>query len=176
MTHSSWCSGRLASRVALACVIIHQAHAQTPAEAMAQAETKIAAHDLNGAWELLHTAAERHPDAPELSSSLGTVDYLRGEIADAEMEFKRAIRLNDKFARAWLGLGRVFEAGSLRAKAKVCYQKAWKENPGDLEAQSYYSRTLGRAERLAALESYQAAASGRDGPNADSETRDSIRR
>jgi tetratricopeptide (TPR) repeat protein len=121
---------------------------------MAQAEARLAAHELNGAWEVLHGAVERNPEAPELSCALGLTDYLRGEIADAEMEFKKAIRLNDKFARAWLGLGRVFEAGSLRAKAKICYQKAWKENPGDPEAQRYYARTLAPAARLAALVSF----------------------
>ncbi len=117
-------------RLVFALILIHQAYAQTPAEAITQAEKKLAAHDLGGAWDVLHKAAESNPEAPELSNSLGLIDYLRGEIADAEMEFKRAVRLNDKFARAWLGLGRVFEAGSLRAKARVCYQKAWRENPG----------------------------------------------
>lgn len=143
---------------------------------MRQADIKLAAHDLNGAWDLLHSAVERNPEAPELSSSMGLIDYLRGEIANAEMEFKRAIRLNDKFARAWLGLGWVFEAGSLRAKAKICYQKAWQENPGDREVQREYARTLVPAERLAALERYQATAGGPEGPSVDSETRDSIRR
>ena len=140
---------------------------------MKQAEVKLAAHDLNGAWDVLHTAVERNPEVPELSSSLGLVDYLRGEIGDAEMDFKRAVRLNDKLARAWVGLGRVFEAGSLRAKARICYQKAWKEDPGDPEVQRYYARTLDPAERLAALERNQAAGGN---PNVDSETRDTIRR
>jgi hypothetical protein len=168
MARSSRQHLRAAWYVAFAFVLVSQTYAQTPAEAMAQAESKLAAHDLNGAWETLHSAVERNPEAPELSGALGFTDYLRGEIADAEMEFKKAIRLNDKFARAWLGLGRVFEAGSMRAKAKICYQKAWKENPGDPEAQRYYARTLGPAARLAALESYDSAV--------DSETRDSIRR
>jgi hypothetical protein len=143
---------------------------------MTQAAIKLAAHDLNGAWDLLHTAMERNPDAPELPSELGLIDYLRGEIADAEMEFKRAVRLDDKFARAWLGLGRVFEAGSLRAKARICYQKAWQEDPADPEVQRYHARTLTPAARLAALERYQAAAGGRDDPSVESETGDSIRR
>ncbi len=143
---------------------------------MTQAQTKLAAHDLSGAWDLLHAAVERNPEAPELATALGFIDYRRGEIADAEMEFKRAIRLNDKFGRAWLGLGRVFEAGSLREKAKICYQRAWHDNPGDPEIQRYYVRTLAPAARLAALESYQAGANGRDDPNADSEIRDSVRR
>ena len=158
---------------ASALILAGHTCAQTPAEAVAQAEVKLAAHDLNGAADLLRAATARNPAAPELFSALGHIDYLRGEIADAEMDFKSAVRLNDKFARAWVGLGRVFEAGSLRAKAKICYQKAWREDPADLEAQRYYSRTLAPAERLAALERYQAAA-GADGPDAD--TRDSIRK
>ena len=142
---------------------------------MKQAEVKLAAHDLNGAWDVLHTAVERNPEVPELSSSLGLVDYLRGEIGDAEMDFKRAVRLNDKLARAWVGLGRVFEAGSLRAKARICYQKAWKEESRRPEVQRYYARTLDPAERLAALERIRHGRRPED-PNVDSETRDTIRR
>jgi hypothetical protein len=149
---------------AFAWILATHTCAQTPAEAVAQAEVKLAAHDLNGAAELLRAATARNAGDPELFSALGRVDYLRGEIADAEMDFKSAVRLNDKFARAWIGLGRVFEAGSLREKAKICYQKAWREDPADLEAQSYYADTLAPAERLAALERYRDAA-GADGPN-----------
>lgn len=103
-----WCAS-------FAFVFLHQIYAQTPAEAVRQADIKLAAHDLNGAWDLLHSALERNPEAPELSSSMGLIDYLRGEIANAEMEFKRAIRLNDKFARAWLGLGEVARVRRLLA-------------------------------------------------------------
>ncbi|MES1262323.1 MAG: aspartyl protease family protein, partial [Acidobacteriota bacterium] len=135
---------------------------------MDQAQKKLAADDLNGAWELLSKAAERSPESVELPAMMGLTDYLRGEVADAEMEFKKAVRMNDKFGRAWLGLGRVFEAASLRAKAKICYQKAWHENPDDPEIQRYYARTLAPAERLAALERYAAGPAGMDDEQTDS--------
>jgi predicted aspartyl protease len=107
----------------------------------------------------------------ELPALLGMTDFLRGELADAEMEFKKAVRMNDKFGRAWLGLGRVFEAVSLRAKARICYQKAWNEDPNDPEIQQYYARTLAPSDRLAELERSAAGF-----PGMDPEQIDSVRR
>jgi predicted aspartyl protease len=171
MIRTGWLPARRHWFLALTLIFVIRSSAQSPDEALKQAQIKMAARDWDGAWDLLHQAAERNPDDPELFGSLGTVDYLRGEIADAEMEFKKAVRLNDHFARGWVGLGRVFEAGSLRAKAKICYQKAWHEDPSDIEVQRYYSRTLSPADRLANLEKYLASAGGRD-----SETDDSVHR
>src|SRR5438270_2695679 len=99
-------------RTFLLLLNVAPAFAQTPAEAIEQAQKKLTAYDLNGAWEVLSKAAGRSPDSVELPVMLGLTDYLRGELADAEMEFKKAVRMNDKFGRAWLGLGRVFEAAS----------------------------------------------------------------
>ncbi len=144
---------------------------QKPEETLEQARKMMAASDLNGARDLLSRAAEKNPDLPEFPAFLGLADYFRGDMADAEMEFKKAIRMKDNYGSAWLGLGRVFEAASLRAKAKICYQKAWKENPDDPEIRTYYLRTLPAADRLAALQRFAAEV-----PGLDKEKTDRLRR
>jgi predicted aspartyl protease len=141
--------------------------AQTGADSLAEAQRKLGQHDLNGAWEIVHKAAAQKPESIELASALGNLDYLRGEMLDAEMDFKRALRLNDKLARAWIGLGRVFEAASLREKAKACYQNAWKADPNDPEVRRYYARTLTPAEQLTVMQNY----SGGDDTDASDEVR-----
>lgn len=153
---------------AFAFLLAAPIQAQPPSEALKQAQIKMATRDWDAAWDLLHRSADSNPNSPELFNAMGTVDYLRGQIADAEMEFKKAVRLDDHFARGWLGLGHVFEAGSLRAKARICYQKAWHEDPRDPEVQRDYARTLTPEDRLAALEKHQAAAGGRDSDRDDS--------
>ena len=122
------CGGRLA--------------ALTGADSRAEAQRKLRQHDLNGAFEIVQKADAQKPVSIELASALGNLDFLRGEILDAEMDFKRALRLKDKLARAWIGPGRVFEAAAFREKAKACCQNAWKADPNDPEVQRHYARTL----------------------------------
>jgi predicted aspartyl protease len=145
---------------------------QTPADALAEAQRMLKEYDLNGAYEVVQKAAAQKPESAELFSALGDIDYLRGEFSAAEMEFKKALRLDDRFAPSWVGLGRVFEAASLREKAKACYRKAYQAHPGNPETQRYYARTLTGTEQLLAQEAYLAKAAGKDDP----EMVDQIRR
>jgi predicted aspartyl protease len=151
--------------------------ARTAPDPLAEAQKKLRQHDLNGAYETVQSAAAQKPESTDLALALGTLDYLRGEINDSEMDFKRALRLDDKLARAWVGLGRVFEAASLREKAKTCYRNAWKANPNDPEVQRYYARTLTPPEQLKALQNYLAgAAASTASDTANPETADEVRR
>jgi hypothetical protein len=74
--------------------------ALTGADSRAEAQRKLRQHDLNGAFEIVQKADAQKPVSIELASALGNLDFLRGEILDAEMDFKRALRLKDKLARA----------------------------------------------------------------------------
>lgn len=123
-----------------------------PIEALNEAHRRIKEHDLDGAYDIVQKAASQAPDAPVLLSVLGDIDYLRGEIGAAEVEFKKALKLDDKTGRAWLGLGKVFEAASFKKQAKICYTKAFQVDPGDSEIRRYYARTRTPEDQLAQYE------------------------
>jgi predicted aspartyl protease len=128
------------------------AQPQAPIEALKQAQQLMRANDLNAAYEIVRKTAAQGPASPILLAALGKIDYLRGEIPAAEMEFKKALQLDDKTGIAWLGLGRVLEAASFRKQAKICYQKAFHWLPDDPEIRRYYARTLEPEDQLKQLE------------------------
>jgi hypothetical protein len=148
--------------------------AQIPEDPLTNARTKLKEHDPDGAYEDLQKALAQKADSVELQALLGDVDYLRGEFTEAEMAFKSAIRLDSKCAPAWVGLGKVFQAASLRAQARLCYRTAYEADPRDLEAQRRYASTLTAAERLPMLESYLAKVGDGGDPDIVSEVRQQI--
>lgn len=64
----------------------------------------------------------------------GTLLLLRGEAAEAEDCFRKALRLDPRAARAHLGLGRLVEARGKPAVAILHYQTASALDPGSAEA------------------------------------------
>ena len=145
---------------------------QNAPDPLAQSQQRITANDLDGAYDILQKASHDRPDSAVLLTAMGHLDYLRANMPDAEMEFKKAIKLSDKSARAWMGLGQVFEAASLREKAKALYVQAHQVDRNDSIIYSHYARTLSRTERQSAIEAYLAKVDAQD----DSESADSARR
>jgi len=135
-----------------AALLPAQTPPSNPIDALNEAQRRIKQHDLDGAYDVVRKAASQGPDSPILLAALGDIDYRRGEIAAAEMEFKKALRIEEKTGRAWLGLGKVFEAASLRRQAKICYTKAFQVDPEDSEIRRYYARTRTQEEQLAQYE------------------------
>jgi Flp pilus assembly protein TadD/predicted aspartyl protease len=119
---------------------------------LVDAQNKLRNGDLAGALELAQKAVSDSPDSKAARLVLGMVDFRRGEILAAEMDFKKALQLDDQFARAWLGLGRVFECASFQKKAQVCYRRAHQLDPEDPEILRAWASTLKRSERVTVLE------------------------
>jgi len=152
--------------------------AQTVPDPLAEAQRtmndRLRAGDLDGARDVADRAAKAHPELPALWTALGHIDYLRADFQNAEMEFKSALQRDQKAARAWVGLGMVFEAASQREKARICYLKAYQENPRDALANRYYGRTLTGAQRLERYEEYLANVAEDDDPQAVAATRQAV--
>jgi predicted aspartyl protease len=144
------------------------------AEARKAINERLRAGDLDGARDVADKASKANPNLPDLWTALGRMDYLRGDFQNAEMEFKTALQRDPKAARAWVGLGMVFEAASLREKAKICFLKAYQENPRDPQASRYYGRTLTGAQRLERYEEYLANVTDEDDPQAVAATRQAV--
>ncbi len=144
------------------------------AAAQKQIDDRLRAGDLEGARDAADKATRANPALPVLWTILGHLDYLRADFQDAEMEFKSALQRDQKAARAWIGLGMVFEAASQREKARVCYLRAYQENPLDALINRYYGRTLTGAQRLERWEAYLANVGDEDDPQTVAATRQAV--
>jgi tetratricopeptide (TPR) repeat protein len=71
----------------------------------------------------------------EIQNMLGTTYFCLKRYADAKTSYRKAIKLNPKFALAWVNLGDCYFEETLREKAKECYEKAVKVKPDFLLAQ-----------------------------------------
>jgi len=112
---------------------------------------------------LLGVTCAAQNDAPKSANeliTLGQADYRKGAIGAAEIDFKKAIQLDPKSERAWLGLGHVFECASFHKMAKSCFDQAHQLAPADPMVLRAWSGTLNEADRIAALETYLKLAGG----------------
>jgi len=157
----------MAARVrwAIICAAASLLHAQSTPDVLVDAGNKLRNDDLAGALDLVRKAVADSPESTAARLMLGIVDYRRGEILAAEMDFKKALQLDEKTGRAWLGLGHVFECASFYKKAQVCYRRAHQLDPDDPDILRAWSSTLKRSERVAVLEKYLSAVG--DGEDAD---------
>jgi predicted aspartyl protease len=146
----------MAARFARASVFVLAVlvRAQSPSAGLLDAQRKLKNDDLAGALELVQKAVSDDPESRSARLMLGMVDFRRGEILAAEMDFKKALQLDEKTARAWLGLGHVFECASFHKKAWVCYRRAHQLDPDDPDIMRSWVSTLKRTERIAVLEKY----------------------
>ena len=138
--------------------------AQTVDEALVEVRKQLKNENVAAAYRLAQKAVSQAPDSSIVNVVLGEVDFRRGEIAAAEMDFKKAIRLDEKMAPAWLGLGHVFHCASMYKRAQICYRKAHDLDPSDPGIVRAWAGTLARPERLTALEQYLRLASDGEDP------------
>ena len=146
--------------------------AQSVDDMLVEARKRLKSENVGEAYELVQKAFARAPDSPFANAVLGEVDFRKGEIAAAEMDFKKAIRLNEATPLAWLGLGNVFRCASMYKRSQICYKKAHDLDPGDTEIMRAWAGTLKRPERMAALEQYLRLA----GDGEDEETVAAVKR
>jgi tetratricopeptide (TPR) repeat protein len=107
-------------------------------------------------------------DAPKSADELvklGEIDYRKGAIGAAEIDFKKAIQLDPKASRAWLGLGYVFQCASFHKMAKSCFDQAHALASADPMILRAWAGTLKGRERIEAMETYLQLAGG--DPNAE---------
>src|SRR5438445_5880786 len=76
------------------------------------------ADDVKAAEESSQKALAAFPDSAIIHAERGDVDYRRGLIPQAEDEYRVALKLDEKCARAWLGQGKVDAVYPRHSKAK----------------------------------------------------------
>ena len=83
------------------------------------------------AWKLAQQALTEAQDSPPAHEFRGEVLFRRGDFAQAENEFRAALKVDANFALAWWGLARIAECSSLHKTAAQYYARAYELNPKD---------------------------------------------
>jgi Tfp pilus assembly protein PilF len=99
-----------------------------------------------GQWDVAATsfsqALERNPTRPESYVGLARVSLVLGQVADAEVHAKGAIKVGPQHALAWTSMGLVHETKNEIAQAISCHEKGAQLGPNVFLAQFNYGRVL----------------------------------
>ena len=90
------------------------------------------------------------PSSALVSATAGDVAFRAGKFAEAEAAYRSAMKLDNKSARAWYGMGRMFDMVSMHRQAKNAFARAHELDPADRQIASRWRETLPYAERLKA--------------------------
>jgi tetratricopeptide (TPR) repeat protein len=110
------------------------------------------------AWKLSQQAVADAPDSSAAHEFRGEVEFRRGDFAQAESEFRAALKLDPNFALAWWGLARIAECSSLHKTAAQYYGRAYELNPKDPRIFRDWAVRLHGRQHIDALEKYAAMA------------------
>ena len=114
------------------------------------------ADDVKAAEESSQKALAAFPESAIIHAVRGDVYYRRGLVPQADDEYKAALKLDDKCARAWLGQGKVDAVYVRRSQSKTAIAKAHDLDPEDSDAFYEWAIRLPYPENVAALERHLA--------------------
>ncbi len=102
-------------------------------------QQSIQAGDFQGARVEIQDAFKAFPGDPRLHNFLGVIDAQQQNFVAAEADFQKAIQIAPRFIGAYLNLGRLYQAESLKdtrycEKALDVYTKVFAIEPGNVEA------------------------------------------
>jgi tetratricopeptide (TPR) repeat protein len=112
--------------------------------------------DVKAADDSSQKALAALPDSAAIHAARGDVYFRRGLIAEAQDEYKTALKLDEKCARAWLGQGKVDAVFVRRDLAKAAVTKAHELDPEDGDALYEVAVRLPYPDNVAALEKHLA--------------------
>jgi tetratricopeptide (TPR) repeat protein len=114
------------------------------------------ADDVKSAEESSQKALTALPDSALAHAARGDVYFRRGMIPRAEDEYRAALKLDEKCARAWLGQGKVDAIYTRHSKAKAAIAKAHELDPEDGDALYEWAIRLPYPANVSALERHLA--------------------
>jgi len=107
---------------------------------------------LRLAQQALHDA----PDSALAHEFAGEVHFRRGEIGEADEEFKNAVEWNPRLALAWYGLGRVADCAAMNKTAVDDFHRAYQLDPNNPRILSTWAPHMKGPEREQAVKRYEA--------------------
>jgi tetratricopeptide (TPR) repeat protein len=96
------------------------------------------------------------PNSAALLAAMGDVQFRLAKMSAAETSYHKALQIDRRELRAYLGLIRLYRAYSLYRRAYEVLMAAYQIAPDDPEVQRWWFSRLSRRERLAAIEAYLA--------------------
>jgi len=112
--------------------------------------------DVKAADESSQKAMAALPQSALAHAARGDVYFRRGMIPEAEEEYKAAIKLDDKSARAWLGQGKVDAVMARGGKSWAAIARAHELDPEDGDALYEWALRQPYPANIAALEKHLA--------------------
>jgi len=119
-------------------------------------ESLLKLDDVKAAEDSSQKALAALPESAAIHAARGDVHFRRGLIAEAQDEYKTALKLDEKCARAWLGQGKVDAVFVRRDQAKTAIAKAHDLDPEDGDALYEWAVRQPYPGNVAALEKHLA--------------------
>src|SRR5664279_2132897 len=101
-------------------------------------------------------ALAAQPNSAALLAAMGDVQLRLAEMPEAEKSYRKALQIDSRELRAYLGLARLYQAYSLYRHSYDSLKAAYQVAPNDPEVQRWWFNRLSRRERIAAIEAYLA--------------------
>lgn len=128
--------------------------------------------NVTDALESSERALAALPQSAPLHAIRGEALFRAGFLRAAEIEYRQALKLNDKCSRGWLGLGRIEAAASHRDHAADAFSRAHALDPDDGDALYRWAVMQPWPGNVEQLELH--LASYRNGPERERRERDTI--
>ncbi len=77
-------------------------------------------------------------------TAMGDIEYRLGHFESASLYYKLAVSSGRKFARSYLGIGKVLKSERMMKSSKACIERAFQLDPGDpdiVREQAFYMKT-----------------------------------
>src|SRR5216684_3247638 len=128
--------------------------------------------DVKAAEESSLRALAILPQSASVHAVRGEVLFREGLPAAAESEYRAALKLDDRCARAWLGMGRIEAAVSHQDHTRGAFAKAHQLDPEDGDALYRHATLLGFPQNVTLLEEHMAR--NRTGPERERREREYV--
>lgn len=112
--------------------------------------------DVDAAEAQARNALEKFPQSAVTLAAAGDVKFRRAMMPEAEQQYAAALKLDDKCARAWLGMSRIESAKAKPRQAWEDLMKAYELGPQDGDILYYWALAQPYPKNVAELEKHLA--------------------